>query len=291
MSILKNKYIVPIAAFVAVAFWASAFPSVRYCLRVLSPESILLYRFLVASAILTVYAVIMKIKLPQKGDILIFALAGFLGVFLYMLLFNIGINFVPSGVGGFIIASAPVFTLILSVIFLKERVNMYCWIGVFVSFAGLLIIAANQGHGLKLNVGVALLVAAALCTSFFNVLQRKILKKYSPMQVTTYEILFATVFMLIFLPNLIGELPKVPLKVNLVMLYLGSIPAVVSYLLWNFALSLAKKTIHVTAFLYLSPFISALLGFLWLGETFSMLSFVGGIIIISGMVVTNVWGK
>jgi len=201
--------------------------------------------------------------------------------------FNSGTDMVTSGISGFMIASAPVFTLILSIVFLKEKAGALIWIGVLVSFTGIVIIASTQVTDFQINFGVWLLLSAAVSAAVFIIMQKHLLKKYSVMQVTAYPIAFGTLFMCIFLPNLIRELPQAPITANLVVAYLGLFPAAIAYFLWGYALNRAEKTVYVTNFLYLSPFLTVVMAYFWLGETISPLAFVGGIVVITGMVITK----
>ena len=269
-------------------FWSSAFPAVKFSLDYYSPAALMLFRFLVASALLLAYCAIKKVPLPEKRDLPMFALCGFTGVFLYMWAFNTGTDMVTSGISGFIIASVPVFTLILSILFLKEKSGLMVWTGVLVSFAGIVIIAATQVTDFQLNAGIWLLLAAAVFGSIFIVTQRQLLKKYSVMQVTAYPIAIGTLFMCIFAPSLIRELPAAPMAANMVVVYLGLFPAAIAYFLWGYALGKAEKTVYITNFLYLSPFLAVLLAFFWLGERLPPLAFVGGVVVVAGMVLAKI---
>ena len=276
-----------IAAAVAVLFWSSAFPGVRYALRYYSPESLMLFRFLIAAVLFLGYCGVKKVPLPRKKDLPLFISAGLSGLFLYMWAFNTGTSLVPSGVSGFIIAAAPVFTLILSVIFLKEKVGFFTWLGVLISFAGIVLIALTQVTEMQLNLGIWLLLAAAVMTSVYNIVQKRILQSYSVMQATAYSVVLGTLPMCIFLPNLIREFPYAPISADLVVVYLGLFPAALAYFLWGYALSGAEKTVYVTNFLYLSPFLASIIAFFWLGESIPGLAFFGGVIIIAGMIISN----
>lgn len=270
-----------------VLFWSSAFPAVKFALDYFSAGPLMLYRFLVASAVLTAYCAIKKVPLPAKQDLPMFTLCGFVGLFIYMWAFNAGTDLVLSGVSGFIIASAPIFTLIFSIIFLKERASKFIWLGVIVSFFGIVIIALTQMTGLTLNLGVWLLLIAAVSASLFIVIQRHLLTKYTVMQTTAYSIIIGTAFMLVFTPALLQELPNVPITAHATVAYLGLFPAATAYFLWAYALAKAEKTVHITGFLYLSPFLTSLMAFLWLNETLPWLTIAGGIIVIIGMVITK----
>ena len=283
----RTKLIPYFAALGTVLFWASAFPAIRYTLVYYSPEALMVFRFLVASFVLLLYVIVKKVPLPKLKDLPMFMLSGFIGLFVYMWAFNTGTAHVVSGISGFIIASAPVFTLILSIVFLKEKSGFACWFGVLLSFSGIIIIAMTQITEMELNIGVWLLLLAAVATSVFNITQKKILKTYSTVQATAYTVIFGTVFMCIFLPDLLREAPYSTTFANIVVVYLGVFPAALAYFLWSFALSRAEKTVHVTSCLYLVPFLASLIAFFWLGETMPALAFVGGIVVIAGMGITN----
>ncbi|MCL2421087.1 MAG: DMT family transporter [Defluviitaleaceae bacterium] len=287
MATLRTKIMPYIAAAFTILFWSSSFPAVRYSLEYYSPESLMIFRFLVASALLLGYCIIKKVPLPEKKDLPLFAVSGFVGLFLYMWAFNTGTGLVLSGISGFIIAAAPVFTLLLSIFFLKEKAGPLVWIGVLTSFAGIVIIAATQITEMQLNTGVWLLLGAAVFTSIFNIMQKRILRKYTVMQATAYSVAFGTLFMCVFLPNFVQEFPAAPLEANIIIIYLGIFPAALAYFLWGYALAKSEKTIYITSFLYLTPFLSSVMAFFWLGEVMPALAFVGGIIVVVGMVITN----
>ena len=281
------KIIPYLAASGTVLLWASSFPTVRYSLNYYSPEALMIFRFLIASAVLITYCLIKKVPLPRFKDLPMFMSAGFVGLFLYMWAFNTGAGMVLSGISGFIIASAPVFTLLLSIIFLKEKAGWLIWLGVLISFCGIVIIGSTQMADMQLNFGVLLLLSAAVFTSIYNIIQKRILRDYTAMQATAYSMIFGTIFMCIFLPDLIREFPNAPMRANVAIIYLGVLPAALAYFLWGYALSKVKKTVYVTGFLYLTPFMASIIAFLWLGERMPALAFLGGAVVITGMVLIN----
>jgi drug/metabolite transporter (DMT)-like permease len=68
-------------------------------------------------------------------------------------------------------------------------------------------------------------------------------------------------------------------------------PSAIAYFLWGTALSLAEKTNEVTNFMFITPLLSSLLGFMLLKEVPSMGTFIGGTIIILSIVLFNLKGK
>jgi len=276
---------------VTILTWSAAFPVTRFLLDHYSPGAIMVLRFILASIILIAMGIVKKIRLPELRDLPLFFLFGVGGVFAYNFFFNTGAAHVVSGVGSFIIASSPIFTAMWARLFLKESMKPMAWFGIALSFCGLTVIMASQIVGFAFNIGILLLFCAALSDSVISISQRLLVRKYTALESTTYAIIIGTLCMLIYLPDGIAELRVSTLPANLALVFLAVFPAVVAYVAWAYALSKAEKTAHVTVFLYLLPFSASLIGFLWLGETFSIWSFLGGVVIIGGMILTNVFGR
>jgi drug/metabolite transporter (DMT)-like permease len=248
-------------------------------------------RFSIASITLGITGLFMKIRLPKIKDLPMFAASGLSGVFLYSYFFNTGSVTVSAGVSSFIIAASPIFTLMLTRIFLKEIVKPVCWVGVLISLCGLAAVTLTQTTEFSFDIGVVLVIIAAMMSGVYSTVMRVLTKSYTALEATTYTIIAGTLGTLLFLPTTIREIPESNLTVNLVVVFMGFFPAALAYLAWSYALSEAKKTAHVTVFSYLIPFISSLIAFVWLNETLSVFSFVGGLVIIAGMILTNVFDK
>ncbi|MCL2569284.1 MAG: DMT family transporter [Oscillospiraceae bacterium] len=276
-----------LAAGTAIFFWASSYAGVRYALHYYSPEALMLFRFLIASSVLLGYCALKKIPPPKMRDFPFFLAAGFLGLFVYMWFFTTGTATVPAGLSSFIISSAPIYTLVFSILFLKEKATFQIWLGVLISFAGLAIISFSQSGALQLNSGILFLLIAAVLLSMYSIIQKRIVRNYSAIQSTAYCVGIATVCMLIFAPALVREFPDTPMSGNLAVIWLGLGPAASAYFLWALALSRVEKTIHVTSFSYLTPFLASIIAFVWLGEDMAPLTLLGGVIIVTGMILTN----
>ena len=279
-------------AIVTIFFWAANYPATRYVLPYYSAVSISVFRILTAAAVLIVVGVVKKIRLPYKRDLPKIVFGGFLGIFLFNIFFSIGAENVVSGVGSFIINSAPIFALIMSRLFLKEIVKPACWIGVILSFCGLVTVMLSQTAGFSFSRGVIILLLAANATSAYNVILRSLLKTYTYFETAAYCVTTAAVFFLTLIPFIIRDLPaSPPLSASLVVVLSGVFATGLAYLTWGYAMSKAEKTAHITVFMYLTPFIASLIGYLWLGDTMTTWALLGGFVIIAGMLLTNTLGK
>ncbi|MGA2766213.1 MAG: DMT family transporter [Spirochaetia bacterium] len=275
---------------ICLVLWASAFAGIRLGLRGFGPGQLALLRFAIASVALLVYALVKRLPMPALRDLPMLFLMGFLGFTVYHVGLNAGEVVVPAGAASFIIASVPVFSTLLAVIFLRERLTLPGWAGAAVSFLGVALISVGTGTGLKFEPAALLIVLAALAESIYFVVQKPLLSRYSGLQLTTFTIWTGTVFMLIYLPGLIRQIAAAPAVSTWAVAYLGIFPAAIGYVLWSFALSRADVS-RVTSTLNLSPILSLLIAFLILGEIPSALSVIGGVITVAGVILLNTLGK
>ena len=285
-----KKYLPYIAAMSSITMWASAYPVARYAFMTYSPRGLILARFTVAAiTLMTLNLLVSKgrIRLPTKADLPFFALAGFFGMFVYTWLFHEGLERVDAGVSSFIMAINPLVVMILSVVILKEPLRRATLVGVAISFIGLVLVTLTQAQGFDINPGVFMLLTAACLIATYPILQRRLLKTYTPIETTCYCTIIAVFFMLGFAQETLAGLTSSPPHVHLMVLYLGTMPIAMGFLLWGYALSKIDNTMRITNLLYLMPFIATLGAVLMLGETISPLELLGGVVIIAGVVLAN----
>jgi len=279
-----------VALGVTLVFWASAFAGIRAGLEAYAPGHLALFRFLVASTVLVGYAALTRMRMPEVRDLPTILLLGFLGFTVYHVAVAYGEVSVTAGAASLLIASGPVFTAFLARVFLGERLNVWGWLGIAVSFLGVALVALGEGEGVRFDQGAFLILLAAFSTSLYFVFQKPYLKKYSAFQFTSYTIWAGTFFMLVFLPGLAHSVQIASLDATLAVVYLGIFPAALAYMTWTYALSQAPASI-VTSFLYLSPVLAILIAWVWLGELPLALSMIGGFLSLLGVVLVTTRGR
>jgi len=271
---------------VSIVFWSSAFAGIRSALLNYSPGHLALLRFVVASGVLVVYAVCNHVSFPNLRDIPKIMFFGFLGVAVYHTALNYGEISVTAGSASLLIASTPALTALFAVIFLKEKMTRMGWVGIATSFFGVFLVTLGEGHGLQFDFGAILILVAALSSSAYFVFQKPLLEKYGALPMTTYVICAGTFFMLIFLPGLPQAIFSAPLYSTFSVAYLGVFPGALAYVTWAQALSKAPASL-VSSFLYLSPVLAIFIAWGLLNEIPSLISLVGGVISILGIMIVN----
>ncbi len=275
-----------IAIGVTMIIWASSFAGIRAGLESFSPGALVVFRFLVASAVLLAWVLLREhIRLPRRADLPLIILGGLIGITVYHLSLARGELTVTAASASFIIGAVPIFTAILAVTALKERLSLRQWLGIGASFFGIGLIALGEGGHLEIESGALIILLAAASTSVYFIIQKRLLKYYTPLEVTCYAFWAGTVSLLVFLPDLISELPRAEMGPILAVVYLGVFPAALGYVIWNYVFNRTTASV-ATSFMYLNPIVATVIAWAWLGEIPVPLAIVGGLLALGGVIVT-----
>ena len=112
------------------------------------------------------------------------------------------------------------------------------------------------------------------------------MKKYSSIRVISWVIWGGTVFLLIYLPELIRDFPQASSKSTAVVIYMGIFPAAVAYSAWTYVLK-KMPAAKASLSLYILPFASTMLGYAFLAEQPSMISLSGGGVALFGALIAH----
>jgi drug/metabolite transporter (DMT)-like permease len=239
-----------------------------------------------ASLALVIVALIIKLKLPEKKDIIWFVLAGFSGFFFYMFAFNIGSVTVTASTDSIIVATTPVFTMIFARLFYKEKIKVLQYIAMVIEFIGVGVLTLMNGI-FSINFGVLLLLLASISLSLYNLLQRSLTKKYSSIQAVVLSIWFGTLMLTVFAPNAVEQIRTAPFIQFVYLFIMGVFCSALAFITWSQAFKKAANTSSVTNYMFITPLLTTLLGMLLAKEVPDTSTIVGGSIILIGMFIYN----
>ena len=277
-------------AIATILFWSLAFVLTRLALQYFSALSLGFLRYLFASCTLLIIALVTKMRLPQRADLLWIALSGVTGFFLYMIAFNLGQRTVTASTGSVVLSTVPVITALFARFFYKERLRAFQWVAIAIEFLGVAVLTLMNGV-FSVNRGLLWLLVAALALSAYNLIQRRLIRTCSAFQSATYSIFFGTLLLGVFAPVSARELPSAPGIQFVYLAILGVFSSALAYASWAKAFSLAKQTSQVSNYMFFTPFLTSLLGFLLAGEVPDTATLLGGGIILLGVFTFNFGGR
>jgi drug/metabolite transporter (DMT)-like permease len=281
---------VVVAALVTVLFWGSAFAGIRAGLRSYSPGHLALLRYLLASAALGVFAAITRMRMPERRDLPLVLLLGLLGFAFYNVALNIGELRIPSGPAAVIIQTLPIWTALAATLFLRERLRVWGWVGIGVSFAGTLLIGLGKGSGLELGWGAGLVLLASMSASAYNIISKRLLQRYRPVEITTYAIWAGTLLLLPFAAGLPASVRSAAPRDTLAVAFLGIGPAAIAYVTWAVVLRSFPAS-RASSVLFVVPVVAFLVGWMWLGEAPAPVDLAGGTLAMAGVALVNTLGR
>ncbi|MBY0061337.1 MULTISPECIES: DMT family transporter [Priestia] len=288
----KVKFAASFYAIMSISFWGISFVSTKAVLDKLDPYTLLVLRFGIGALFLLVLLVLKRypLNIPLKYIPHLIVL-GILGVFIHQVIQATALLTINASAAGWIISFSPVFTVILSVFFLHEKMTLLKASGIIVAIIGVLLVTTSSNqHSLQLpvNIGYLLMILSTLNWAIYSVLLKKLDIQLPSLVVTFYMCLIGFTLTTPFLVRNKGwEIMPFLTSVEWAhLLFLGVFVSGVAYWYWAKALEVLEAS-QVSVFLYLEPVATLITAVLLLREKIIPISILGGVIIIVGVIVAN----
>jgi len=274
------------AGLIAVCLWGLAPVATRSLVHELAPLPLLTLRQLLAAGVLLPWAVPALRRIDAR-DLPRFIVAGLLGMVGYNLPVTVGLQWLPASSAGLLLATEPVWVLVIGLVFLGERAGSRVLAGTGVALAGVAVIAGpaalSPGSGTRAVAGAALVLLATLAFGGYMVVLRPLSQKYGPVSATATSSVAGALPYLALAGTAWPPRLSPPAGAELLFLALGS--TVAGMLLWN--LAVVRGGAGISRLLYLEPVVSVLGAMVFLGEQVTAAVLAGGVLVIAGVLMTG----
>lgn len=291
----KSKLIPILEAIFSVVVWGGTFIATKIALKEASPATIVWLRFSMGVVILGVTVVLRKqFAWPEKSEWLYFALLGFIGVTFHQWLQATGLQTAKATTTAWIVATTPVFIAILGWFALKEKLGWIQIGGIALAAFGVLLIVSKGNipalfAGQEGTFGDVLIFISALNWAVYTILSRRELARHPAARMMFFVMLlgwlFTNIWIFGFGPGL-SEISQLTSSGWGAVLILGIFGSGLAYIAYYDALQ-ALPASQLGAFLNIEPLVTALLAAVMIGENITIISLVGGAVIIFGVWLVN----
>lgn len=283
----RQLLIAKLALIVTCLLWASAFVVIRRAVTAYGPAELGFLRYAIASVVMCfLYFIRTRKNTLTVSDILKSMLLGVVGIGIYTVTLNYGEVYVSSATASFILSQVPVMTAVLAYFLLNERVDKQKFVGLLVSFIGIMIIAAENFSNFHMGLSTVLIIVSAVCGSVFSVMQKPLLERVDPFQFAAWAIWGATLVMAFWAPQTVRQFLHAPVSITWGVVFIGVFPAAIAYALWSFVLIYMPVNKAIT-YLYSMPLIVLFIAWFTLHEFPSMMNLMGGLVALFGVVIVN----
>ncbi len=276
-----------------ILLWAVNVSVIKIGLKHLTPHAFNAARLSFAAAAYLLLVLFGRRRLkPARSDGWKAVGLGVLGITAYQLFYIQGISRMNASPASIVMATSPVFIAVLSTVLGQERIPWAGWLGIGISFAGVVFVVAGENGGFVLSGGAAqgavFILLANVCWAGYTVFAKPVLERNSAVGVTAVG---AAAGCLLYLPFAWKDMAAADWAGLSAagwasVLYSGLVGIFLCFLFWYLSVKevgSAKTGIYSS----LSPILTIAFAGVLLGERFSSVEAVGSAVALAGVYLTR----
>ncbi len=274
-----------------VIFWGANITIIKIALKNFNPFAFNCLRFILATTTLAIlHRHIFADRIDRKDWPLLIVL-GILGNTVYQFCFIYGVKLTHVSHVSILLATTPIFTAAISNLIGLEQVGKKLWVGILLSFTGVVLIVFGRGFDVGSTAGLIgdlLIVISSVVWSIYTVFSKRIIQKYSAWHYIFYTIAIGTLIMIpISIPSVLKQDYSVlGIYEWLAMAYAGLLGLVFGYSAWYYGVEKIGST-RTSVYSNLTPVAGLSLGMIFLGERLTLLQWLGTFIIFCGLLINR----
>jgi drug/metabolite transporter (DMT)-like permease len=261
------------------AIWGSSYLFISLALRGLGPFLLVFLRVGLAAAVLAPALVRHRGALAGRWHLV--PLVALPQVAIPFVLISAGELRIDSGLAGILVATMPLWLVVLMPVFGLGRPTLQAVIGTLVGLAGVVVLLGGVGHGPAPDLlGAGMVVAAAVCYAIGSAAAKRFLKGIDPVVATAATMTTAAI---VTAPFAAFEIPGEPPPLSTVgaLLALGLVCTAAAFVMYNRLIAEAGPQ-RAGLVAYLAPLFAVTYGAVLLAEPIGVGTFAGLALILAG---------
>ena len=289
----KNQTLAYKYALVSVLFWSTTATVLKITLEFMTPLELLFYSasssLFILGAILTYQKKLGAVFVHMKTQPMLVLVLGAINPFIYYLILFSAYDLLPAQEAQAINYTWALMFAYLSVIFLKQKLTKGDILAGIICYFGVLVIA-TKGDPFSLDFsnlfGVTLaLVSTVLWASYW------IINTKSKVDATVglFSNFLIGVILIGIYVSFIGGVSLPNLQATFGVIYVGFFEMGITFVFWLKAVNLTPSISKISNLIFLSPFLSLVFIYFFVGEEILISTIVALVLIISGLVIQQKW--
>lgn len=249
--------------------------------------NIVFIRSLFTAAVIFVFAAIYKPSLLKirLRDLWIFAATGLASIVFFNFCYFSAIEVMSLSLAAILLYTAPIFVMLMSALFFRERITPRKLAAIAISIIGLALVTGIFSDGVVTHpIGILFGIGSAIGYALYSIFSRLALNRgYSPLTITGWSFAFAALFSAFFCDfSLFFELYTTKPSMLLFSLFFALVASVFPYLLYSYGLTdVENSTASVIA--SVEPVAATVFGLLLYQEYPSIASVFGILLVLTAL--------
>lgn len=287
-----NKAIVYAGVILAMIFWSFSFLWYKDVYLYLQPFTTIFVRLTISSALLFFFSLVFrKLQKIKPGDMKMFFSLALFEPFLYFIGESLGMQYVSPTTAAIIISVVPLLVPVMAYFFLKEKLTVKNIVGIVISFFGVILVVINKDFEFAASPqGVVLMFVAVIGAVFYSIFLKKLTAGYNIFTIISWQNLLGAIM---FLPLvLIYDIKEwhpsmITPGAAIAVLKLAILASTIAFLFYSKAVQVLGA-VRSNIFTNLIPILTAFFSFVFLGENLLLHNFLGILLAISGLILSQV---
>ena len=272
-------------------FWSFSYIWTKNVFQYLSPTLTVFTRLILVTIMFSIIALLFKnLNKLQKGDWKRFLVLAFFEPFLYYIGESYGLKLVSPTVASVIIATIPLFIAISMFFLAKEPIKSGTYIGLIISFFGVLMVVLNKDLSFSASPrGILFLMLAVSSVSGYSFMLQKLTARYNAFSVIFYQ---NAVGIFLFLPLVlifdVKNFPTITITYDLIknLLILSFFSSGLAFFMFAYGTQKMGVT-KASIFTYLIPIFTGIISFAYGYDTFTYLQMSGVLVVVFGLSISQ----